>query len=110
VDGKAQATVVDKATLEGYKRRKPQRFSQLAPIATSPPFPPTAIAVYGNVLDEGTQRQFRQGLLNAGSKERGKITLNMFRLTSFDPPPAGFGKVLAETRKNYPPSGTTKGG
>lgn len=109
VDGKVQATVVDKATLEGYKRRKPQRFNQLAPAATSQPFPPTVIAVYGNVLDDKTQQQFRQGLLNAGSKERGKITLNMFRLTSFDAPPAGFAKVLAETRKNYPPS-PAKGG
>src|SRR5947209_3538462 len=35
VDGAVQAAVVDRAALEGYKRRKPGRFGQFKPVAQS---------------------------------------------------------------------------
>ena len=109
VDGVIQATVVDRAALEAYKRRKPGRFKKLKEIAHSQPFPPPLVAYQGNVVDEGTRERFRQGLLNAANKDKGQTMLTMFRLTGFEAVPEDFDKVLAETRKNYPaPNGTAK--
>lgn len=109
VDGQAQATVVDRATADGYKRRKPARWNQLAPVKQSPPFPPTVIAVFDNVLDQATQDKFRKGLLNAATKERGKTTISMFHLSGFESVAGDFDKVLKETRKNFPPKTGTGG-
>lgn len=103
VDGKAQAAVVDRAALEAYKRRKPGRFNQLKEIAKSPPFPPVTVAYYDKVLDEATLRRFRDGLLNAKKKEKGRTMLTLFKLTGFDVVPKDFEKVLTDTRKTYPP-------
>jgi ABC-type phosphate/phosphonate transport system substrate-binding protein len=105
VDGVAQAAVVDRAALEAYKRRKPGRFNQLKEVAKSQPFPPVVVAYQDKALDEATFKRFRDGLLNANKKERGQMMLTLFRLTGFDPVPDDFDKVLAETRKAYPPEG-----
>jgi ABC-type phosphate/phosphonate transport system substrate-binding protein len=103
VDGVVQAAAVDRASLEAYKRRKPGRFNQLKEVAHSQPFPPVVVAYYDKVLDEATLRRFREGLLGASNKEKGKMMLTLFRLSGFDAPPEDFAKVLAETRKAYPP-------
>ena len=103
VDKSVQATVVDRAALESYRQSKPGRFAQLKEIAKSQPFPPAVIASYDKVLDEKTLKRFRDSLLNAANNERGKTTLMLFRLTSFEAVPADFNKVLASTRKTYPP-------
>ncbi|MBI1914204.1 MAG: PhnD/SsuA/transferrin family substrate-binding protein [Planctomycetes bacterium] len=104
VDGVIQATVVDRAALEAYKRRKPGRFNQLKPVAESKPFPPAVVVYYDKKLDDATLRRFRDGLLGAEKKERGQMMLTLFRLTGFETVPDDFAKVLAETRKNYPPA------
>jgi ABC-type phosphate/phosphonate transport system substrate-binding protein len=103
VDGVVQAAVVDRAGLEGYKRRKPGRFEQLKEVARSQPFPPAVVAYYDTVLDKATLQRFRDGLLSARRKERGQTLLTLFRLTSFDAVPGDFDRALAETRKAYPP-------
>jgi ABC-type phosphate/phosphonate transport system substrate-binding protein len=103
VDGVIQAAAVDRAGLDGYKRRKPGRFNQLKAVAQSQPFPPPLVAYYDGVLDAGTLQRFRDGLLNAGNKERGQTLLTLFRLTGFEPVANDFDRVLAETRKAYPP-------
>jgi ABC-type phosphate/phosphonate transport system substrate-binding protein len=103
VDGVTQAMVVDRATLEAYKRRKPERFKNLKEVARSQPFPPPLVAYYDDVLDEPTRKRFRDGLLKASEKDRGQTMLTLFRLTGFEAPRDDFDKVLAETRKNYPP-------
>ena len=36
-------------------------------------------------------------------KEKGETMLTLFHLTGFERPPEDFGKVLAQTRKDYPP-------
>src|SRR5438105_1065584 len=46
VDKVVQAAVVDRVALEAYKRRKPGRFTQLNPAATSRQFPTTVIAYF----------------------------------------------------------------
>jgi ABC-type phosphate/phosphonate transport system substrate-binding protein len=103
VDGTEQAVVVDRAALEAFKQRKPGRFSKLKQVAKSPPLPPVVIAYYDKVLDDVTIKRFRDSLLNAGKSEKGKTMLTLFHLTGFDPVPDDFDKVLAETRKEFPP-------
>jgi len=103
VDGKVDATVVDRSAVEAYKRRKPGRFDKLKDVAKSQPFPPVVIAHYDKALDDITRKRFRLGLLGAGNKEKGKTMLTLFRLTGFETPPEDFDKVLAEVRKAYPP-------
>jgi ABC-type phosphate/phosphonate transport system substrate-binding protein len=103
VDGKVQAVVVDRASLEAYKRRKPGRFKQLKEVAQSKPFPPAVVAYYDSALDEATLRRFKDGLLGAAGKEKGQTLLTLFRLTGFEDVPDDFDRVLADTRKAYPP-------
>jgi ABC-type phosphate/phosphonate transport system substrate-binding protein len=104
VDGKVGAAAIDRAALEGYKRRKPGRFKQLTPVAQSEPLPPPVLAYQQGNLDATTLQRFRDGLLNANKKEKGKMMLTLFHLTRFDPLPADFDKVLTQTRKRYPPT------
>jgi ABC-type phosphate/phosphonate transport system substrate-binding protein len=103
VDGVVQAAAVDRTALEAYKRRKPGRFNQLKEVAHSQPFPPVVIAYYDKVVDEAMLKRFGAGLLGASNKEKGRMTLTLFKLTGFDAPPEDFAKVLAESRKAYPP-------
>src|SRR5262249_9334671 len=105
VDGVVQATVVDRAGLEAYKRRKPGRFNRLKEPARWQPFPPPLVAYQEGVLDDATLRRFQEGLLNAKNKEKGERLLTLFRLTGFERVPKDFERVLAETRKEYPPPG-----
>jgi ABC-type phosphate/phosphonate transport system substrate-binding protein len=107
VDGLVQATVVDRVALEVYKQRKPGRFKNIKEVVHSKPFPPPLIAYYGKVLDDASRERFRTGLLNANRKEKGETMLTLFRLTGFVAVPEDFDKVLAETRKTYPPPDAT---
>jgi ABC-type phosphate/phosphonate transport system substrate-binding protein len=108
VDGTVQATVVDRAGLEAFKRRKPARFAQLKPIAQSQPLPPVTVAYHDNNLSEETVNRFRDGLLKANQSDRGQTILTTFRLTGFVAPPNDFAQVLAEARKTFPEAGGTK--
>ena len=108
VDGKVQATVIDGAAFEAYRRRKPGRFKQLKEVARSAPFPAAVVASHGSVLDEATLRRFKDGLLGAAKKDKGEMLLTLSRLTGFEDVPEDYGKVLAATRKAYPPDAGAK--
>jgi ABC-type phosphate/phosphonate transport system substrate-binding protein len=103
VDGAVQAAVVDHAALDAYKRRKPGRFEQLKEVAKSRPLPPVVVAFCDKVLDDVTVKRFREGLVEARNKEKGRMMLTLFRLTAFEVAPDDFGEALAETRTAYPP-------
>jgi ABC-type phosphate/phosphonate transport system substrate-binding protein len=103
VDGKVQAALLDRTSLEAYQRRKPGRFNRLKEVARSQPFPPLVVACYGSTLDQSTLQRFRNGLLNATRKDRGEMLLTLSRLTGFEVVPEDFRQRLAETRKTYPP-------
>lgn len=104
VDGKGEATVIDQAAVDAYKRRKPGRFNQLKEVARSQPFPPVVVAYCGSVLDAKTLAKFKESLLNANRKDKGELLLTLSRLSSFETPADDFGRVLVETRKSYPPT------
>jgi len=108
VDGVAQAAVLERSSLEAYKRRKPGRFEKLKEVAKSQPFPPAVIACYDKVLDDATRKRFRDGLFGAGKKEKGRAMLDLFRLSGFEAPQDDFDKVVAATRKAYPPPKSEK--
>jgi ABC-type phosphate/phosphonate transport system substrate-binding protein len=103
VDGTVQAAVLDRASLEAYKRRKPGRFKQLKEVAHSQPLPPVVIAYQDKALDDATLKRFRDGLLRANQSDRGQTMLTTFKLSGFEATQEDFDKVLAETRKAYPP-------
>jgi ABC-type phosphate/phosphonate transport system substrate-binding protein len=103
VDGVVSAAVADKSSLEGFKRRKPARFAKLKEVAKSQRLPPVTIAYYGKLVDDATLSRLKDGLRGASKKEQGETVLTLFRLTGFQLPPDDFGKILAETRKTFPP-------
>ena len=103
VDGVVNVAVADKSALEAFKRRKPARFAKLKEVAKSQRLPPVTIACYGKFVDDATLSRLKDGLLGASKKEQGETVLTLFRLTGFQLPPDDFGKILAETRKTFPP-------
>jgi ABC-type phosphate/phosphonate transport system substrate-binding protein len=103
VDGVVDAVAADQATLEAFKRRKPGRYNRLKEVAHSEPMPPGVVAYYGTALDDATVARFRDGLMGASRKAKGEQMLTLFRLTGFETIPEDFVKVLAQTRKSYPP-------
>jgi ABC-type phosphate/phosphonate transport system substrate-binding protein len=105
VDGEMAAAVVEHASLEAYKRRKPGRFNLLREVAHSKPFPPAVLVYQEGGLSDSLLNRFKEGLLNASNKERGQMMLTLFHLTGFEDVPGDFEKVLAQTRKDYPPPG-----
>jgi ABC-type phosphate/phosphonate transport system substrate-binding protein len=105
VDGVVQATVLDRADLEAYKRRKPARFNRLKAVAHSQPFPPIILAQYDHALAEGTLRRFREGLVQAAGKEKTRPVFSFLRLTRFELVPLDLERVLAATRQMYAQTG-----
>ncbi len=97
VDGKRQAAVVDRASLDAYQRRKPRRFDQLKKLSESPPMLPPLIADHDGKLDPQTVTRLRDKLTTVG-----EVFLMLCHLTHFAPPSRDFDRVLADTRKAYP--------
>jgi ABC-type phosphate/phosphonate transport system substrate-binding protein len=102
VDGKFDATALDQASFEAYKRRKPGRVNKLKVVARSNPMPPVVVAYSSAILDENTRARFQEGLLTASKKEKGGMLLTLSRLTAFEPVGDDFGKILKETRTSFP--------
>lgn len=102
VDGVVQATVVDHASLELYRQRKPGRVTKLKVIVRSLPLPPVVLAYDDHRLSERTLARLSDGPVRGSNTDISKRVLGLFRLSSFEPVPADFEEVLARTRKLYP--------
>jgi hypothetical protein len=102
VDETRQAAVVDRLSLEAYRRRKPGRFARLKELSESPPMPPALIAYYDGNLDPQTVTRLRDEATTAHEQIEGQQFLMLFRLTRFAPPSRDFERVLADTWKTYP--------
>jgi ABC-type phosphate/phosphonate transport system substrate-binding protein len=103
VDGVVQAAVVDRVSVEAYRRRKPGRFAKLKEISHSEKLPPPVIAYVQGKVDDATLKQVEKGLLNANQSERGQRLLQLFKLTGFEKPSPEYDQLLAESLKKYPP-------
>jgi ABC-type phosphate/phosphonate transport system substrate-binding protein len=102
VDGVVDAVAVDLTQVDAFKRRKPARFARLKDLAKAKPVPNTTIVYYEGKLDGTTLANFRDGLVNANKKERGRSLLSYFKLTGFVLPPHNFDGMLTQTRAEYP--------
>jgi ABC-type phosphate/phosphonate transport system substrate-binding protein len=103
VDGNAQATIVDRVALETYKRRKPGRFGKLKEIQKSEVFPVPVVAYMEGVLDKETLTKFRDGVVDANRKAEGRRTLELWKMTAFEPVPPTYEEQLTAILKAYPP-------
>jgi ABC-type phosphate/phosphonate transport system substrate-binding protein len=102
VDGVAAAAVIDRGTLDTYKRRKPARFAKLKDLMHSSSLIPPIIAVADGSLDDAIGKQFQDGLINANKKDRGQSLLNAFKLSAFELPQADFNTIAKETLRTFP--------
>jgi ABC-type phosphate/phosphonate transport system substrate-binding protein len=97
-----QATVVDNVALESYKRRKPGRFEQLAPMLRSEVFPAGVVAYRPGAIDADTLRRFREGMSTANQSALGRQLMTLWKLTAFEPVPADYEQTLTDIAKAYP--------
>jgi ABC-type phosphate/phosphonate transport system substrate-binding protein len=102
---KAQAAVVDTAAMEYYQDVHPGRHKRLEALAKSEQFPPTVIAYRQGGLSETALKRFQDGMLKANKTDRGREAMADVGITSFEPVPADFSKLLASIAKSYPPPG-----
>jgi len=109
VNGQADAAVADGCILEWYEKHKPARFARVKVIEKSEVFPATVVAHYGSALDEATLRRFREGMLSAKDNARGVQLMTLCQMTSFEPVPDDYDKLLKEIAKSYPPPEKKKG-
>jgi ABC-type phosphate/phosphonate transport system substrate-binding protein len=100
--GDVQAALVDELGWEHYQSIKPGGLARLKVIEESEAFPPGVIAFRVGGLAEATLDRFRAGLGKAAKSHRGRDTMALFGITSFDPVPGEFQRTLADIRKAYP--------
>jgi len=100
--GKVDGAVVDAIGLEFYKDLKPGAFARLKILAQSEIFPPFVIAYRPGALNDETLSRIKDGLRSAAKTERGREMMRTWRITSFEPVPANFDQVLAESLKAFP--------
>lgn len=100
--GTAEAAVVDSVTLEAYKNDKPGRGKGLRTVKQSEAFPAGVIAYYSGRFAEADVRNFRAGLLDAKNTAKGRVMLEMLKLTAFEAAPADYDATLKAIAKAYP--------
>jgi ABC-type phosphate/phosphonate transport system substrate-binding protein len=100
--GKVDAALVDTVTLEGYKADKPGRGKRLRSLQQSESFPAGVIAYYSGRIPEAEIRAFRASLVSARETSKGRIMLEMLKLTAFEAAPADYDAALKAIAKAYP--------
>jgi ABC-type phosphate/phosphonate transport system substrate-binding protein len=103
VNGQVDAALADGCFLGWYEKNKPARFARLKVIEKSEVFPATVVAYYANALDEATLRRFREGMLSAKDNARGVQLMTLCQMTSFEPIPDDYDKLLTDIARAYPP-------
>jgi ABC-type phosphate/phosphonate transport system substrate-binding protein len=101
--GKIDAALVDAVALEGYKADKPGRGKRLRVLHESEPFPSGVIAYHPGRFAEGDIRAFRDALISAKNTAKGRIMLEMLKLTAFEAAPADYNASLKAIARAYPP-------
>ena len=72
-------------------------------------FPAPVVVYRAGGLDEATRDRLRKGMLSAKDNPRGKELMTLCQVTSFEPVPEDYDKLLTEIAKAYPAPGETKG-
>ncbi|MGH7226234.1 MAG: phosphate/phosphite/phosphonate ABC transporter substrate-binding protein [Gemmataceae bacterium] len=102
IDGATGAAVIDDADLAAYRVRYPEYFAKVKVLLRSEAFPCAVIAYYPGTLNENLLEQFRAGMLAAKDSRQGRQMMQMCRITSFEPVPNDFDKMLDDIAKAYP--------
>jgi ABC-type phosphate/phosphonate transport system substrate-binding protein len=102
--GRVDAVLVDATFLSWYEENKSARFAKLKTVDKSEAFPAAIIAYFANALDEATLRRFRDGMLTAKDNPRGVELMSWCQMTSFEPVPDDYDKLLKDIAKAYPPA------
>lgn len=102
VNGHVDAVLVDGCFLDWYEQRKPTRFAKLKTVEKSEVFPAAVVAYCGNALDDATLRRFREGMISAKDNPRGVQLMTLCQITSFEPVPDDYDKLLTDIAKAYP--------
>lgn len=100
--GRVQAAIVDAIALDRYRRANVTRGQQLRTIQESEAFPPGIIACDGGRLPAGEAKKLREALLQAKDHPRGRQTLQLLKLSTFEAPAADLETSLKEIAKAYP--------
>jgi ABC-type phosphate/phosphonate transport system substrate-binding protein len=104
VNGQVDAALADSCILNWYEAHKPTRFARLKVIEKSEAFPAAVIAYYANAIDEATLRRFREGMLSAKDNPRSLQLMTLCQISSFEPVPDDYDKVLSNIARAYPPA------
>jgi ABC-type phosphate/phosphonate transport system substrate-binding protein len=100
--GRLHAAVVDAAALDRYAGANPGRARQLRIVQQSEAFPPGVIACDRGRLPAAEFQKWRQALLGAKDSPRGRQTLQLLKLATFEAPAADFDEALQAIAKAYP--------
>lgn len=103
IDGTLQATIIDDADLSAYRKQYPEFCNKVKSLIQSESFPCAVIAYYPGTLNENLLEQFRSGMLAAKDSRPGRQMMQLCRITSFEPVPEDFDKMLEDIAKAYPP-------
>lgn len=100
--GKVQAAIVDTPNLEFYKDLQPGRYNQLKIAAESEPFPAAVIVYRENGLSDALLKHLRDSMLKVNQTDRGRESLEAFRVSSFELAPDDYQQKLADILQAYP--------
>jgi ABC-type phosphate/phosphonate transport system substrate-binding protein len=96
------AALIDGVFLDWYEKHKPARHAKLKLVEKSEVFPATVVVYRAGALGEATRDRLRKGMLSAKDNPRGVELMEMCQMTSFEPVPDDYDKLLAEIAKAYP--------
>jgi ABC-type phosphate/phosphonate transport system substrate-binding protein len=106
--GKLEGAVVDAAALERYRKAHPARARSLRSLQESESFPPGVIAYYGGRLGTAEVKKLRAALVAAKEHAKGRQTLNLMRMSNFEPASEDYEVSLQSIVKLYPAPATGK--
>jgi ABC-type phosphate/phosphonate transport system substrate-binding protein len=108
VNGQVDAALTDAIFLDWYEKHKPARFARLKVVEKSAVFPAVAIVYRAGALDDATLGKLHKGMLSAKDNPRGVELMTLCQMTSFEPVPDDYDKLLTEIAKKYPAPGKSK--
>jgi ABC-type phosphate/phosphonate transport system substrate-binding protein len=103
VNGQVDAALADGIFLDWYEKNKAARFARLKTVEKSPAFPAVVIVYRAGGLSDAALERLRKGMLSAKDNPRGKELMELCQMTSFEPVPDDYDKLLTEIAKAYPP-------
>jgi ABC-type phosphate/phosphonate transport system substrate-binding protein len=109
VNGQVDAALIDGVFLDWYEKHKPARYAKLKLVEKSAVFPATVVVYRAGALGEATLDRLRKGMLSVKDNPRGVELMELCQMTSFEPVPDDYDKLLKEIAKTYPAPEEAKG-